>query len=155
MKTSRNYWPLGVTLTLLLFFLGTVGLIIMACLQRSDLVTTNYYEDEIRFQKQIDRVQRTQLLETKASAIYDSATQRITVSVPLNRPGENVKGQIQLYRPSNASLDENYAFKPDAGGTQTIDVSRLPEGLWRLKISWNTAGEDYYLDQRIVLAAKL
>lgn len=151
MKTTKNYWPLGVTLTLVFFFFGTIALIVMACRQRVDLVTNNYYEDEIRYQKHIDRVERERHLETKATAAYDSATQRVTISLPLHPVPGQVQGQIQLYRPSDASADENYELKPDANGAQIIDASRLEQGLWRVKVSWSASGEDYYFDQKIIV----
>lgn len=152
MNTSRNYWPIGVTLTLSLFFLGTIGLIVMSCMERTDLVTNNYYEDEIRFQKQIDRVERASLLETKATAAYDRAGQKVTISLPIYSGTDSVQGQIQLYRPSDAGLDQDFNLRLDAHGAQVIDASRLRKGLWRVKVSWTAGGADYYFDQKIVVA---
>jgi hypothetical protein len=155
MKT-KNYWPMGITATLLLFFLGTVSLIVMACRQSDDLVTNNYYEDEIRYQKQIDRETREQHLESKATAAYDAIAGRLMISLPARESFDKVQGQIQLYRPSDAQLDRNFALKPDAIGRQVIDVAELQRGLWLVKVSWSAGGADYYFDQKIVVkAAKL
>jgi nitrogen fixation protein FixH len=156
MKNTKNYWPLGVTLTLVFFFFGTIGLIVMACMQRVDLVSNNYYEEEIRYQKQIDRVEREQHLESQATAAYDPATRRVTISLPLHPTPGQVQGHIQFYRPSDADVDENYELKPDADGAQIIDASRLEQGLWRVKVSWSASGQDYYFDQKFVVqSAKL
>jgi hypothetical protein len=151
MKTQRNYWPLSIALFLVLFFLGTIGLVVMACCQRVDLVSKDYYEDEIRFQKQINTVERTQRLESNATAAYNPATQTVTISLPLHSSADMIKGQIQLYRPSSADLDQNYDLKLDAKGLQTIDASRLREGLWRVKVSWTFSGEDFYFDKALVV----
>jgi len=49
MKTSRNLWPLGILLAFGLFFAGTIGLVVMACSHKMDLVSADYYEREIKF----------------------------------------------------------------------------------------------------------
>ena len=43
MKNSRNLWPLGIIVTFSLFFAGTVSLVVMACSQKTDLVSADYY----------------------------------------------------------------------------------------------------------------
>ena len=53
MATTRNLWPLGIILTLAAFITGTVGLVVMACSQRVDLVSPDYYERELKYQGQI------------------------------------------------------------------------------------------------------
>jgi hypothetical protein len=151
MKTQRNYWPLGITLTLLLFFLGTIGLVVLASAQRVDLVTPNYYEDEIRFQKQIERVEHASHLESAATADYDPVAEHITISLPLHSTPGQVQGQIQLYRPSDAELDQNYNLSLNTNGLQVIDASRLREGQWLVKVAWSVGGEDYYFDQKIIV----
>lgn len=151
MKTQRNYWPLGIALFLVLFFLATIGLVVMACCQRVDLVTKDYYEDEIRFQKQINTVERTQRLDSKATATYDSAKQTVVISLPIHSSVQTIKGQIQMYRPSSADMDENFDLKLDQKGSQVIDASRLSGGLWQVKVSWTAGGEDFYFDKRLVI----
>ena len=78
MKTSRNLWPLCIIVTFVLFFAGTVGLIVMACSQKVDLVSADYYEQELKFQSRIDRVERTRRAATQATAAYDAARRSIT-----------------------------------------------------------------------------
>ena len=151
MKTNRNYWPLGIAAFLILFFLATIGLVVMSCCQRVDLVTKDYYEDEIRFQKQINTVERTQRLESNATATYDPATQTVVVSLPIHSSAQIIKGQIQMYRPSSADLDENFDLKLDQTGSQVIDASRMRDGLWQVKVSWTAGGEDFYFDKRLVV----
>ena len=44
MQTNRNLWPIGIVVVCALFVAGTVGLIVMACSQKVDLVSKDYYE---------------------------------------------------------------------------------------------------------------
>jgi hypothetical protein len=148
MKPPRNLWPFGIILTFVVFISGTVGLVIMACRQNTELVNANYYDQEIKYQVRIDSEARAQ--QAGANVSYDGAARHIVISVPA---AQDVTGQIQLYRPSAAGLDKEYKLAPAANGIQTLDASGLKPGLWKIRVSWNSEGRDYFVDQKIVIAA--
>ena len=154
MATTRNLWPLGIILTLVVFFAGTVGLIVMACSQRVDLVSPDYYERELKFQGQIDRVERTHRAPSQASVAYDEAGQCITVSLPADQAGREISGRIELYRPSAAGLDRAVKLAPDGKGMQRLDAAGLAPGLWKVRVSWTVEQQDYFLDEKVVVGAK-
>ena len=154
MKTSRNLWPLGIIVTFALFFTGTVGLIVMACSQKVDLVSTDYYEQELKFQGRIDRVERTRHTATQATVAYDANQQCITISLPAGQAGHQVSGHIELYRPSAAGLDRAVKLEPDANGVQHLDAAGMVPGLWKVRVSWTVEHEDYFLDQKVVVGSK-
>jgi hypothetical protein len=154
MSTTRNLWPLGIVVTLAVFVTGTVGLIVMACSQRVDLVSPDYYERELRFQGQIDRVERTHHAASQASIAYDAAGKCLTVLLPADQAGREVSGRIELYRPSAAGLDRAVKLDPDAKGTQRLDASSLEPGLWRVRVSWTSEKQNYYLEQKVVVGSK-
>jgi hypothetical protein len=154
MATTRNLWPLGIILTLVVFFAGTVGLIVMACSQRVDLVSPDYYERELKFQGEIDRVERTHRAPSQASVAYDAAGQCITVSLPADQAGREINGRIELYRPSAAGLDRAVKLAPDSKGVQRLDAAGLAPGLWKVRVSWTVEQQDYFLDEKVVVGAK-
>jgi hypothetical protein len=154
MATSRNLWPLGIILTLVIFFAGTVGLVVMACSQRADLVSPDYYERELKFQSQIDQVERTHRATSQASVIYDAAGKCITVSLPAAQAGREISGRIELYRPSAAGLDRAVKLAPDTKGVQRLDAAGLAPGLWKVRVSWTFERQDYYLDEKVVVGVK-
>src|SRR5262249_12988496 len=143
MKTKRNLWPIGVAMTLIVFFGGTIGLVVLASTQRSDLVAANYYEDEVRFQNQIDRSKRTQRLPGHASVDYRESSGQLAIMLPV-AGANSPQGTVQLYRPSAAGLDRQFEIQTDTSGTQLIDVHELKAGLWKVKITWSAGGEDFY-----------
>ena len=154
MKTSRNLWPLGIIITFVLFFAGTVGLVVMACSQKVDLVSADYYEQELKFQGRIDRVERTRHAASQATVAYDAARQCITVSLPADQARHEVSGRIELYRPSAAGLDRAVKLEPDANGVQRLDAAGMAPGLWKVRVSWTVENQDYFLDQKVVVGAK-
>ena len=145
---------MGVTLTLVLFLTGTIGLVIMACRNPSDLVSTTYYEDEIRYQQQIDRLDSADRLKVNASVAYDPVQQRIVVTLPPGQSRIETAGRVQLYRPSAAGLDQHHELKPDASGVQSFDAKGLQPGLWRVKVFWTANGTEYRYDQKVVVETR-
>lgn len=154
MKAPRNLWPLGIVLTLVAFFAGTVGLVVMACSQRVDLVSPDYYERELKFQSRIDQVERTRHAASQAAVAYDAAAKCITVSLPADQAGRDITGRIELYRPSAAGLDRAVNLAPDPKGVQHLDAAGLAPGLWKVRVSWTVEHQDYFLDEKVVVGAK-
>jgi len=154
MKPARNLWPIGVITACALFVAGTAALIVVACCQRMDLVTPDYYEQELRFQGQIDRVERTRSAAAQASVAYDVAAQSITIFLPPDHARPPITGRIELYRPSAAGLDRAVKLEPDARGVQRLDAAGLAPGLWKVRVSWTAAEQDYYLEQKVVVGSK-
>lgn len=149
MKPTRNLWPLGIFIAFVIFISGTATLIVVACMHRTDLVSTNYYEEEIRYQGQMDRLERAKQLNEKVSVTYDAGRNLITVSLPPEHARQAATGGIQLYRPSAAGLDQRLKLQLDANGLQTIDAARLRAGLWKVKVFWTVGGEEYFIDEKV------
>ena len=76
---------------------GCVGFVVFCSLHPTDLVAPDYYERELRYQGQIQRMGQAQAQATTVR--YDAATQRIQVSFPAELMRSGVSGSIQLYRP--------------------------------------------------------
>jgi hypothetical protein len=153
-KAPRNLWPLGIIVVCATFVAGTAGLIVVACSQKVDLVSADYYEKELKYQGQIDRAERTQHDARQAAVAYDVAHQNITVSLPPGQAHGNVSGNVELYRPSAAGLDRAVRLDLDASGVQRLDASALAPGLWKVRVSWTFEQRNYYLEQKVVVGAK-
>ena len=149
MKTNRNLWPYGIIAAFILFLSGTAGLIVIAATHPQSLVSPNYYEQEIAFQKHLDGGARAR--QSGASMELDAAAGKLVIALPAGPAGRDLTGQIALYRPSAASLDRQLSLQPDANGRQSIDVTGWPEGPWEVHVSWNIGGQDYFLDRKIVI----
>ncbi len=154
MKPSWNPWPWAIILSFVVFIGGTVGLVVMACAQKSDLVSPKYYEQELKFQTQLDRVNRAARLGAGVSIVYDPARQLITISVPANHSHRELSGKIEFYRPSAAGLDRHFPLMVDAGGKQSFAAGGLQPGLWQIRVSWTVDGQDYAMEQKLVITRR-
>jgi hypothetical protein len=152
MKPTKNPWPFAIILVFVLFISGTISLVVMACSQKVDLVSADYYEQEIKFQRHIDQLERTHRLGSDSSVTYDSAARRLRIVLPRDT-GSRAVGHIQLYRPSAAGLDRELKLETDSYGVQLLDAATLKPGLWKVRVSWSAQGQEYFLDQSIQIAA--
>jgi hypothetical protein len=154
MKSNRNLWPWAIVLTFVLFISGTVSLVVMACSQKVELVSQNYYEQELQFQGQLDRMNRTSRLAVPASISYDPIRRLIAISLPPEHKGRMVTGHIDLYRPSAAGQDRRLTLQTDERGIQSLDAAHLGAGLWKLRLSWQVDDREYFHEQQIVIGSK-
>ena len=54
-----NPWPYGIIATFVVFIASFAAVITFICQHRMDLVSADYYEQEIRFQSRLDEMNRT------------------------------------------------------------------------------------------------
>jgi len=129
---------------------GLVTLIVFSTTQRVDLVRSDYYEEEIHYQDQLDRLKRAGAIEESIHVSYDSLQRCIRVQLPILHAAQSA-GTIHLYRPSDARLDQLLPLTLDAQGTQIVDARQLRSGLWKVRLQWSLAGKEYFADRPLVL----
>ena len=151
MKPQRNFWPYGIIATFVVFILGTATLVVIACTHKADLISPNYYEEEIKFQSRLDQLNRTALLSDQVNVAYDAVKQSINISLPAGQGTPATAGHIQLYRPSASGLDRELKLQLDARGSQIVDAATLSPGLWKVRVRWTVANQDFFADKSIVV----
>ncbi len=147
---SQNPWPVALVVFFILFASYIVGFVIFACRQKMDLVRADYYDQEIRFQQQIDRVQRSAPVLADAGIDYDRAGDLVTVSLPAVKQND-ISGTVSFYRPSDAGLDSNVPLGLDPAGRQSVSVRSLRAGLWKVRVQWKSAEQEYFFEKPIVI----
>lgn len=146
-----NPWPIVIIAYFILFISGTVAGVIYLSRQKMDLVRGDYYDEEIRYQEQLDRMNRTQPFHAQVAIGYDSARQAITISLPAGQAQAPASGRIRLYRPSDETLDQDIQLAPDADGVQRVDAKKLRSGLWKVRVYWTVKGQDYFFGDTVVV----
>ncbi len=148
---SRSFWPVAIIGYFVLGITFLVIFIVWSARQREDLVSNNYYETEIRYQEQVDRLIHSQEFESLPIVTYESARQTIVITLPKGR-SKDASGTVRLYRPSDARLDRELSLTVDDQGVQLLDARPLPPGLWKVRVQWTVAGREYYCDRSVVVA---
>jgi hypothetical protein len=147
----QSLWPVAIATYFLLAFCGVVTFICWAVHQNVDLVSRDYYRDEILYQQQLNTVNRTRPFQNELLLVYNAAEQKVTLSLPIVHARLRPTGTIQLYRPSDARLDRTELLHIGPAGRQEIDASQLLPGLWKIRIKWSVGGEEYFADESVVI----
>jgi len=151
MKTRRSFWPYGILLAFVLFIGGTATLVVIACTHKTDLITEDYYADELRFQARLDQLNRTAALGAEVEVAFDAVQQNIRLALPPALVSSETRGSIHLYRPSATDRDVVLRLELDAHGAQLIDAATLLPGLWKVRVQWSRQDEDYFADRSVVV----
>ena len=144
---TRNAWPIGIIAYLGGGFIFIIAYTVFSMNQKMDHVREDYYDQELRFQQQIDRVSRTQAVKAEVVVSFDKARD----SIALTLPQKALAGHVSLYRPSDASLDREVEIQTDDRGAQRIDAAALMPGLWKVRVQWMADGQEYFFDKAVVV----
>ncbi|AWW32386.1 nitrogen fixation protein FixH [Echinicola strongylocentroti] len=139
-------WGTGIVLFFVVFvsFLFTmVGI----CMKQDDLhlVTNNYYEEEIKYQEQIEKASNAAMLDHEVMA-FDVGEKKIMVHLE-----KGAKGTLWLFRPSDARLDQKVPLLFDTGKEQSVSLRELKSGYWKVKLAWEKDGVAFYEEKKITL----
>ena len=148
---KRSGWPYAIAAYFALAITGIAIFITWAVKQNMDLVRSDYYEQEILFQKHLDAAARTKTLGPHAAASYDATSHGLRVLVPAAHLSQSFKGRLHLYRPSDARLDQQIELNPNTDGQQWISTSRLAPGLWKARVEWTAGSEPYIVESSLVI----
>ncbi len=110
--------------------------------EKIDLVSPDYYQNELKFQDQIDRqTQSASLNEQPAIEVTDKI---IAIKFPASVAKENISGTIKFYRPSDSSKDFTAAMQVDSSGLQLVPAENFIKGMYKAQLTWSAGGKNYY-----------
>lgn len=105
-----------------------------------DLVTEDYYKQELAFQKEIDAEKNAKTLNINIT--IKKINEGLLVVFPEDKEYTKISGTIALYRPSNKKLD--FEIPIELNGSKTvIPAKHLIEGRWKITIDWKYHDTSY------------
>jgi len=148
-KKSRINWGTGILITIIIFMSITVLTGVYLMNQDVQLVTDNYYEKDLKYQNQIDKLNRTVALEEKVEIKFDGLN--VELIFPLSFEVDKISGEVYFYRPSDGKKDFTIPLTLNSEARQIIPVTRIDKGFWRIKLSWTSDGIEYYNERAITV----
>jgi len=106
----------------------------------NDLVVEEYYKHDTHFQEEMARIQNAHDLQHKPSIKYTE--DGVAVIFPAGFESDKVKGNIQLYRPSNKKFDFNTQIVL-TNSEIIIPQKKLIKGRWDVNMEWQYEGKKY------------
>ena len=147
MSLFKN-WGFRITLLYVGFAFLILAMVFISSMSREDLVSTNYYDNEIAYEKRIQAIKRTKQLEKKPT--WSIAENSLTIIFPETISSISA-GTLTLYRASDADRDIVVPLKLDNQRSQSIDLRKALPGMWRAKLEWKSDNMDYYLEDVIYI----
>lgn len=142
-------WPVGIAVVYGLFVLFLLVALLVFNMNNIELVQDDYYQDQVKYQEQIDRMSRAQALDTPVKIIHEETLQKVIFEFPALFSAANLEGQITFYRPSDQSMDFQVPLQLDEKHQQQLSIAHLAAGLWKIKLFWAADGQDYYQEMSI------
>lgn len=139
-------WGKGILLTIIAF-VGFIMTLVVISVKQDDihLVTENYYEKEIKYQDQIDRESASARLDREV-LVFDAQSKSILLDLPVG-----TKGSLQLFRPSDARLDQELILDITEAGKTSVLLDKLKSGYWKIQLTWTEDGVEFYQEKKINL----
>lgn len=131
-----------------ILFAAFIGVLVTVCMREDiSLVSKNYYQDELAYEKQIQRINNTYQLKEKPTVIID----KHTLKIRFNQFSNMEHGLIKLFRPSDSKFDKQFVLQSTNSNEQQFDLAALPKGMYRAKMQWSMKNKDYYFEKVINL----
>lgn len=142
-------WGTGIVLAFIGFISFIMYFIIMMNVNNKydhDLVSEDYYADELKYQKDIDKLNNANTLNTNIS--YEKTAEGLLIKFPEAFDYKSITGNMFLYRPSNKQLDFDTAISL-SNSNLLIPDKRLVDGRWNIKVDWQYKGKSYLFKESI------
>lgn len=143
-------WGTGIVFGMACFICFILYLVIRMTTEEAfehDMVTENYYAKEMVYQKEIDAETNTSNLSENIKS--KKIANGWEIIFPSEMEPSKIKGELELYRPSNKKLDKKIPLKlKDA--QLIIPDTYLIGGRWNITIDWDYEGTPYIYKESII-----
>lgn len=139
-------WGYKITFVYVIFVAGIGLLVFKASREKFDLVTKDYYDEELKYQQVIDQAANTAKLSTPL--IVEKSASELSISFPTEMKNKKKIIDFYLYYPADAKRDFRKSIKLDDNAfTQSLPAAM--KGKYELKLSWEVDGVKYYFEKKL------
>jgi nitrogen fixation protein FixH len=138
-------WGKSIVLCFVFFaaFVGTMAYKMATA--KVDLVQKNYYQKEIDYQNQINRIKNYSALKTNKTMTYLPEVQALRIGFPTHVS----KGEITFFRPSDKGLD--FTVPIQRISLFTYSTKLLSKGRWKVQATWSDGVLEYFLEDEFTV----
>jgi len=141
-------WGTKLLLAFAAFALLMSTLVYKCMHQNFELVSKDYYTDELRYQDKIDGMNNA----SQIGKVYiKENNEKVSIQMPREIEGLAIKGNALFYCNADSKNDRNIPLNVTDGGLMLIDKSRLAKAAYRVKLTWQTGKEHYYTEQNFTV----
>lgn len=142
-------WGTGIFIVIVLFLGACAAFIIYSRGQKWSMVEEDYYPKELRHEEKLVKMRNANSLIDPLTVTMEQLN--VVIRFPDVFKGKELKGKIDIYRPSDESLDLVIPLAPDTTLIQMIPLKRLSRGRYVVKVEWSSGGKDFFKEQDIFI----
>ncbi|GAA5099286.1 hypothetical protein GCM10023210_36510 [Chryseobacterium ginsengisoli] len=147
----KNFsWGHGVVIALVAFIVFILSMMFLFPngQKNSEMVTDNYYEEELKYQDVIDAKKRADDLQEKP--VYSQDKNGIKITFPKDYNNSNTTVKFVLNRTDDQNLDVHKSVQLDANQSFLIPGQVLKMGNYTLRLTFTKDKTDYRMDYDVI-----
>ena len=131
-------------------FGGLMTYMVSRCISTPvNLVSKEYYKDELAYQQVIDG---TNLARTLTSDISLAVKHKyIQLQFPDEMKNREVTGEVWFYCPYSNVKDKKISISTNGEAEQRINRDSITDGHYIVKINWQSGNRHYYSEQKLTI----
>jgi hypothetical protein len=137
-------WGYKIAITFTLFAAGIMWMVFKSANQPFDLVTTDYYAKELKYQDQIDAAKRNGKLSAPVS--IELQNNQLIIYFPKEFDGKKITGEVLVYCPADEKKDIKKQFE-SVSSTVLIPIPAVSKGKYSLQLNWQLDTVQYYFEK--------
>lgn len=142
-------WGTGIAIFYIAFVIVMVGMVVYSKSVDNSLVVENYYDEDIRYQQQIDKLENSAHLEKNVEI---TTADNFDLLIKFPEDIASIEGTVLLYKADDKSKDKKFDIKLDASNQMLIPAGEYRGTKLTLKIDWQGNGVPYYKEKDILLS---
>lgn len=131
-------WGKGIAITFIIFCTGMIVVVVRSFQEDVDLVTEEYYREELAYQQRID--QSGEVAKAGRISVIQLAG-AIRFTFPAD---QKPTGKIHFYKPDNPALDQTFDIQDRV---MEVTKANLANGKYRIKVTWESNGTTFYQEE--------
>jgi hypothetical protein len=141
-------WGYKIVFIYTVFVLGILTMVFLSAKENRDLVSENYYTDEIAYQQVIDQSSKTAALSAPVELI--ASGKQLIIQLPKEFYGLQANGEWTLYYAADKARDLTGNISTQ-NGKYSVDIPAHAKGQYLFKMLWKVDSKEYYFEQNIFL----
>ena len=142
-------WGYKILIVYAVFVVGILFLVFKSSSQKMDLVTTDYYEKELKYQQKIDETNRVNALLSPVTC--EIKNNELVINFPKDFSGKNLTGEATLYCPSDEDNDATQKFNI-VDAPLIVRIPSIKKNAYELHLTWQSGELNYYFEKKIFIA---
>ncbi|MEO8110576.1 MAG: FixH family protein [Ginsengibacter sp.] len=141
-------WGYKILVVYVVFVAGILFLVVKSSSQKMDLVTTDYYNKELKYQEKIDAMNRVGQLSAELK--YEIVNDKLSIVFPNDFAGKKIEGEVALYCPSDEDKDIRHNFSIEDAPV-IVSMNANTKGNYELQLTWQADGKSYYFEKKLLI----